>query len=169
VRKFLYSLFGRNESAAPPNAAFTEHILAGAREVYDPENENDRIGLALLGMLQKQVSLLGLELEQVPPTPPYTSKACRGYLLGVAVAVLEQEGIAVTKDKFIDTVVAAFALVFGRDVGADLAQQTALEFEQPGSGLAQSFMFASQEIEVIYRSGGEIFASGFHLFATQSK
>jgi len=85
----------------------------------------------------------------------------------MSVEILEREGILNRSEHYVDTVVTAFALVFGREQGPELALQTIEEFKTPGSGLAVAFMFASQEIEAIYSSEEDIFASGFHLFATQ--
>ena len=129
---------------------------------------NDPITIALLSVLGKQLRLLGYEYEQVPPLEPYISKDCRGYLMGIAHGIIQCEGRRVTKRDIEDAVLISFILVFGKNSGPNLALKTIVEFE-PGSGLAQGYVFGTHEVEAIYGSGASFFATGFHLFATQEK
>ena len=143
--------------------SFFKSLLAPKAQPAD-----DPITIALLSVLGKQLRYLGFEYEQVPPIEPYLSNDCRGYLMGIAHGIIQCEGRRVTKREIENAVIISFILAFGKKVGPNIALKTVAEFG-PGSGLAHGYVFGTHEVEAIYRSGADFFATGFHLFATQEK
>ena len=92
------------------NRIFGKRAQPARRE---PDADDNRIAVALLAMLTKQFDLIGMELGTVPATRPHASPECRGALLGLCIGILQAEGIEMTRDRCIDTFIAAFVLVYG--------------------------------------------------------
>ena len=144
---------------------FTEQLKSEIRSVYDPAKEADRIGLALLVNLQKQLDLLGYEIGKVPTEGQFISDKCRGYLYGLALGILDSEGIEVSRDAVIDTVIAAFALTYGDEVGRQLSFQTAQDVDAAKPDVVWASDWAIKDVQGVYSSGGITSTAGFYLAA----
>jgi hypothetical protein len=158
MRGLLGRLFGKRKL---PGHTLQTQLLS----IYDPSKQADRLGLALLANLQKQLDLLGSEIGQVPPVEPFISAKCRGYLYGLSVGILSSEGIELSRDAVIDTLIAAFALIYGDEAGRDLSLQTAQEVEAGNPAVIWASDWAIAEIRGVYDSGGITSAAGFYLAA----
>jgi hypothetical protein len=88
--------------------------LADSFNLDDPA---ERVGVRLYLILSKQLSLLGLQSGVVPFEEPFSSDACRGALLGTALALVFDEYGEAKGKPAIDAVIAAFSLVFGDEIG----------------------------------------------------
>jgi hypothetical protein len=144
---------------------FTEAIQAEIAKVYDPENQNDRIGLVLLVNIQKQLDLLGYEIGHVPNIEPFNSKKCRGSLYGLALGVMNCEQIPPDRDTFIDTLVAAFSLVFGHPLGADIAQRTDNDVSSKDVDVTWAADWSIKDLEGVYESGAVTSWAAYYLAA----
>ena len=144
---------------------FTEQIEAEIAKLYDPQNTTDRIGLVLLVNIQNQLDLLGYEIGQVPNAEPFNSKKCRGTLYGLALGVMDCEQIPPNRDTFIDTVIAAFGLVFGHPVGADIAQQTDSDISAQDLDVAWAADWSIRDLKGVYESGAVTSWAAFYLAA----
>jgi hypothetical protein len=160
---FFGKLFGKKETN---EKSFTEMVREGAQEIIDPNDVHQRVAIALMANLQTQVSLLGHELWKVPPEGKFISKDCRGYLYGLALGVIVEENIERTKDSLIDTIQAAFAMVYGVDLGKQLSLQTFQEAQAGDKEILWASDRAIEEIARVYSSGGDRIASGFYQGAT---
>jgi hypothetical protein len=159
-------LFGKKSSPPTKRAAdVASNLLADFADVYDPHNEHDRMGLALLATIRPQLELLGYDLEAVPATEPFTSEKCRGSLAGLALGLLEAERIEISKDAIIDSLIAAFALVFSDALGRPLAIQTAEDIFDKVPDVMSASEWSRADVVGVYRSGGVTSASGFYLAA----
>jgi hypothetical protein len=132
---------------------------------YDASKDTDRIAAALLGLLTPQIRELGFKLETVPTLTMLTSAECCGYLYGLSCGVLLNEQIKVTRDSLIDTLIAAFALVFGDVAGRPLAQRTFDEVATQNPIVSSASDWAIREVNGVYESG-ENNALGFYLAAS---
>jgi hypothetical protein len=155
--KALRSIFTK-----PP---FSETVQSEIAKVYDPENQNDRIGLVLLVNIQNQLDLLGYEIGQVPDIEPFNSKKCRGSLYGLALGVMNCEQIPPDRDTFIDTLVAAFRLVFGHPLGADIAQQTDHDVSSGDVDVTWAADWSIKDLEGVYASGAATSWAAYYLAA----
>jgi len=132
---------------------------------YDAAKDSDRIAVALLGLLTRQIRELGFELKTVPTLTMLTSPECRGYLYGLSCGVLLNEDIAITGDSLIDTLIAAFGLVYGDSAGRPLAQKTFEDVAEENPLVSSASDWAIKEVNGVYESG-EINALGFYLAAS---
>jgi hypothetical protein len=155
---FFGRVFGKKKT-------FTEQIQDEILSVYDPSKEADRIGLALLVNLQKQLGLLGYEIGQVPPEGEFVSDKCRGYLYGLSLGILVSEGIELSRDAVIDTVIAAFALTYGDESGRDLSFQTAQDVSSGKPDVVWASDWGLEDVKGVYASGGITSTAGFYLAA----
>jgi len=94
-----------------------------------------------------------------------TSPECRGYLYGLSCGVLLNEDIAITGDSLIDTLIAAFGLVYGDSAGRPLAQKTFEDVAEENPLVSSASDWAIKEVNGVYESG-EINALGFYLAAS---
>ena len=145
---------------------FTEQVKDEILSVYDPAKEADRIGLALLVNLQKQLDLLGYAIGQVPPEGRFVSDKCRGYLYGLSLGILVSEGIELSRDAVIDTVIAAFALTYGDEAGRDLSFQTAQDVGSGRLDVVWACDWGIEDVKGVYASGGVTSTAGFYLAAS---
>ena len=132
---------------------------------YDAAKDSDRIAVALLGLLTRQIRECGFELETVPTLTMFTSAECRGYLYGLSCGVLLNEDISITRDSLVDTLIAAFGLVYGDDAGRSLAQKTLEEVAEESPLVTRASDWAIKEVSGVYESG-EANALGFYLAAS---
>jgi hypothetical protein len=153
---FFGKLFGKKDKT------FTEQIREGMASVYDPNNTHDRVAVALLANLQPQLQVLGFEISKVPATDVYISKDCRGYLYGWALGILVQENIERTKDNLIDTIIAAFGLTYGDELGRSLSIQTFEDTKANDKEVLWASDWAIAEMAKVYETGGEHMANGFY-------
>ena len=158
---FFHKLFGHKEKP------LTEQLRDGIAEVYDPNNEHDRVGLALLVTLQKQLGLLGYETGQVPAMGLYLSEKCLGYLYGLSIGILVAENIERTRDNLIDTIIAAFVLTYGDTAGRSLAKMTAELAVEGDKQILAASDWAIEEITTVYKTGHVTTAMGFYLAAKE--
>lgn len=128
-----------------------------------PDVDDNRVAVALLAMLQKQFDLIDMELGTVPATGPYASPGCRGALLGLCIGILQAEGIEMTRDRCIDTFIAAFVLVYGEPIGRDLAAQTVSESAADSVAINRTSEFAIADAKGVYESGGVTSYTAFSL------
>ena len=131
-------------------------------EDYDPNNEADRVGLALLAVIQKQLDLLGYEIGSVPLDDRFGSDKCRGALLGTAIAVAQAEIDNPSNKMLIDAAIAAFALVYGDEAGSQLALQTMRDAGEGNVDVETASDWAIGDTKGVYSSGGETSAVGFY-------
>lgn len=129
----------------------------------EPDADDNRIAVALLAMLTKQFDLLGMELGTVPATGPYASPECRGALLGLCIGILQAERIEMTRDRCIDTFIAAFVLVYGDPAGRDLASQTVAQSAADDTSINRVSEFAIADAKGVYESGGVTSYTAFSL------
>jgi len=166
MANFLSRLFKGKKRAEASQAGFTEHAIDSLKDIYDPENEDDRIGLALLVILRKQLDLLNLEMGFVPADSIFASEKCRGALLGTALGILQSELSESTNRQIIDTTIAAFSLIYGDTRGRALALQTIREAGEGNSKVEECSDWALLDTKGVYKSGGLTSAAGFYLAAS---
>jgi hypothetical protein len=131
-------------------------------EGYDPNNEADRIGLALLAIIQNQLELLGFEIGAVPLNDRFASDKCRGALLGTAFGVTQAEVENPSNKTLIDAAMAAFSLVYGNEVGNGLALQTMRDAAGENAELQAASDWAINDTKGVYSSGGVTSAVGYY-------
>jgi hypothetical protein len=165
VSGFFNSFFRKKPAASDSLDDFTQKFLDGFDEIYDPGNMDDRIGLALLVVLQHQLRLLGFETGKVPYVAPFSSKRCRGYLYGLAMGVMECENIPPNPETFIGTLIATFGLVFGDPFGRDVVDSTDNELLKKDREVVSGISFGEADIRRIYSGEGVYSAEGFYLLA----
>ena len=118
---------------------------------------------ALLALLLPQLEMLGLELEKVPAVGSFASKRSRGYIYGLAAAVLgvttrQQDGGMAE-----DIMQAAFTLVWGQANAQALFERTLAESAaRDGETLAGSYR-AEAEVGELYSGKPNAPAMGFWL------
>lgn len=142
------------------NRIFGKRSQPATRE---PDADHNRIAVALLAMLTKQCDLIGMELGAVPATGPYASPECRGALLGLCIGILRAEGIEMTRNRCIDTFIAAFVLVYGDAAGRDLASQTVVQSAADDTSVNRASEFAIADARGVYESGGVTSYTAFSL------
>lgn len=120
------------------------------------------MGVALYSFLQGQLDLIGYGQGNVPAIGPYTPVKCRGYLFGLALGILECEGIELVGDHVGDALMAAFGLVYGEDAMFDLAFQTEQEVRAGDVGAVAASEWAMNEVRAIYGGGSSSNALGFY-------
>jgi hypothetical protein len=162
VKKVFSSLFGRRTPEFTVDE-FHKELMDGIREVYDPTNENDRIGAALLLILQQQLDLLGYEIGTVPADERFATEKCRGALLGTAIGVTHAEIESPPNKAIIDAAVAAFCLVYGDEVGGQLAVQTIREAAAGTSDVEVAADWAMKDAKGVHLNGGVTSAVGFYV------
>jgi hypothetical protein len=162
---FFKSLFGKKPEPKPQQDDFTQALMAEIANNFDPNNVNDRLGVALWNTIKPQLELLGFELETVPAMEPFTSKKFRGALLGLATGVIEAEGIDQNKDILIDTLIGAFAIVFSDEIGRDLSLQTFQELMSQDEEIMAASEWSRADVKGVYDSGGSTTAAGLYFAA----
>ena len=142
-------------------AAALEHIqsISSSDFIHGSVPYEDRVARALLFFLGKQILLMGYQLEAVPPEERFVSKGCRGYLIGVSHGIITCLGQKVDEAYLDELVRSSFILVFGRDIGQKLAEES-LKEGVLGTGLARGYFFGSNEVEAIFSSASVDISSG---------
>ncbi|WP_296718666.1 hypothetical protein [Erythrobacter sp.] len=142
-------------------AAALEHIkgISPSDFVDGSYPYEDRVARALLFFVGKQVLLMGYELEAVPIEKRFVSKGCRGYLVGVAHGIITCLGQKVDENYLNDLVCSSFILVFGRENGRKIAEEFLREGIL-GTGLANGYVFGSNEVEAVFSSPSVDISSG---------
>lgn len=120
----------------------------------EPTAEDERVGLALMVAMEKQLSALGVPFQGAPTTGPFVTPEARGTLIGAAFGVLEGEGLQPTRDRIIDTVIAAFVFTYGDPIGRDLAAETFTAFQAQDPVILRTSEWARQDMLGVYQSGG---------------
>lgn len=82
---------------------------------------------ALLMFLIPQLQLLGFELSKVPSDGSYVSKRSRGYIYGMAGAVLAATSEEMTSEMVEDIMQTAFTLVWGPENAPSIYKATLAE------------------------------------------
>ena len=159
---FFKSLFGKKVDQQNASSNFNDQLS----EVYNPTNEHDRVGLALLVGLQSQLGLLNYKIGELPPHAPFTSDKCRGALYGLACGILISEHVELTKETLEDTLIAAFVTVYGDEHGPALAIQTAQDVKDEVPDVLQAGDWAIEDVKGVYASGGNTSMAAFYLAAT---
>ena len=131
-------------------------------EGYDPANEADRVGLALLAIIQKQLDLLGFEIGAVPVDACFCTDKCRGALLGTAIGITQAEIENPSNKSVIDAAMAAFSLVYGNEIGSRLALQTIRDTADGNADVEAASDWAIQDTKGVYLSGGVTSAVAFY-------
>lgn len=120
----------------------------------EPSAEDERVGLALMVAIEKQLNALGVQFQQAPKSGPFVTPDARGTLIGAAFGVLQGEGIELTQDRIIDTVIAAFVFTYGDPIGRDLAAETFDAFQAQDPTILRTSEWARQDMLGVYQSGG---------------
>lgn len=129
----------------------------------EPDDTDNRVAVALLSILRKQLDLLDMEVGKVPAVAPFTSPECRGALLGLSIGILQAEGIETTRDRLIDTIMAAFVLVYGEPIGRDLAAETVQQSATGDNAINGASEYAIADAKGVYESGGVTSYTAFSL------
>ena len=87
--------------------------------------------------------------------------------MGLSAGLLEAEGIEVTKDAALDSLLAAFVLVFGDAAGRSLAQQTVEELGNGEPDLVEAYNWSKSDVLGVYEKGGVTSAVGFYVAAQE--
>ncbi len=156
---FFAKLFGRNEKK--------EADFALPREVYNPTNEADRVAVALLAILGKQLDLLGFSMGSVPIDQTFGSDQCRGALLGTAIGIVQSEVESPSNKAILDATTTAFALVYGDEIGPRYALETIRDSSAGNDVINASSEWAIGDTKGVYSSGGVTSAVGFYVAAKQ--
>lgn len=136
---------------------------APAPQPREPTPEDYRVGVVLMGAIEKQLAVINLRFQEVPPSGPYATAEARGTLIGIAFGVLQGEGIELTPDRIADTVIAAFVFTYGDPIGRDLAAQTFEEFKAQEPTVLRTSEFARLDMLGVYESGGITSCAAFSL------
>lgn len=135
---FLAKLFGKPAPPAP----------------REPTPEDERIGIALMVAIEKQLNALGVQFQGAPTIGPFVTPDARGTLIGAAFGVLQGEGIELTQDRIINTVIAAFVFTYGDPIGRDLAAKTFDAFQAQDPVILRTSEWARQDMLGVYQSSG---------------
>ncbi|WP_373489297.1 hypothetical protein [Blastomonas sp.] len=126
---FIQRLFGSKPSPSPSASVRNE-----------PQTIEEVQAKTLLGFLIPQLQLLGFELEEVPTTGKYVSKRSRGYIYGLAAAILGATSQKINSGMVDDIMHTAFTLVWGRENAQRLFDMTLAECAaRNGDTLAGSY------------------------------
>ncbi len=118
---------------------------------------------ALLTFLIPQLQLLSLELEEVPTEGSYVSKRSRGYVYGMAGAVLAATSEEMTSELVDDIMQTAFTLVWGRENAQRVYKATLAEcVARDGETLAGSYR-AEADVGEVYARKNYASVMGFWL------
>lgn len=93
--------------------------------------EAELMGMTLVRVIGKCLSVDDLQPEHVPTAYPYNSPKCLGTLFGLCGGIFETAGIEPDGDAPFDALETAMYLVFGRAAAYDLAN-TAIEYARNG-------------------------------------
>ena len=143
---WLSKLFGSGPSADPAELS-----------VHDVQAR------ALLGFLIPQLQLLGVELEKAPAHGSFASKRSRGYIYGMAAAVLCETSKQQDAQMVEDIMQAAFTLVWGPEIAQRMYEQTLTESAaRDGETLAGSYR-AEADVREVYSGKPHAAVMGFWL------
>lgn len=125
---FLLAKGGRKHSQSIGEMEPKQHDIArqDQRQV-----EAELVGITLVRVIGKCLSVDDLQPEHVPTAYPYNSPKCLGALFGLCGGIFEAAGIEPEGDAPFDALETAMYLVFGRAAAYDLAN-SAVEYARDG-------------------------------------
>lgn len=147
---FIQLLFGSKPSSNPAS----QSTSLTAEEVQ---------AKALLGFLIPQLQLLEFELEQIPTNGSYISKRSRGYIYGMAAAILGESSQKMNSEMVNDIMHTAFTLVWGKENAQHLFDMTLAECAaRDGDTLAGSYR-AEADVGEVFQNKPHAAVMGFWL------
>lgn len=138
-------------------------VLAETVDLADPAQ---RIGATLFVVLKNQLELLGYRPGTVPFDARFGSDGCRGALLGTAIAVVRGHRAAPEREHYIDTIIAAFNLVYGEHVGRTKALETIEDSAARHAAVNAASDLAGQDTAETWSDDSPSAPMAFHRAAT---
>ena len=123
----------------------------------------DAVRTAITGILEMNFALMGTSIGNAPFGSGITAKRSRGYLLGLAKAILERfEALRPSDDEFIYTLATTYMLAHGQTdgmIGIETMQMHAMGDAPVMDGAALAF----QDVQAVYCGKAWATPTGFWL------